>query len=147
MVNNEEEGESQYQRYRRYDELKIEGVEMSNSSTKVRICLEMKGPRLITISPDDTVEAAIRKLVDNKIGAMPVCDGKGNLIGIISERDLLRECAQRAKSINKTRVKDIMTRDPITVHLDFSIEETSRVFLKNKISKWNLKIYFQKNST
>ena len=86
---------------------------MSNSSTKVRICLEMKGRRLITISPDDTVETAIRKLVDNKIGAMPVCDGKGNLIGIISERDLLKECAQRAKSISKTLIKDIMTRNVV----------------------------------
>ena len=86
---------------------------MSNSSTKVRVCLEKKGRRLITISPDDTVEAAIRKLVDNKIGAMPVCDAKGNLIGIISERDLLKECAQRAKRINKTPVKDIMTVDVV----------------------------------
>jgi len=81
---------------------------MSNSSTKVRICLEMKGPRLITIGPDDTVETAIGKLVDNKIGAMPVCDGKGNLMGIISERDLLKECAQRAKNIDKTLIRDIM---------------------------------------
>ena len=86
---------------------------MSNSSTKVRICLEMKGRHLITIRPDDTVEAAIRKLVDNKIGAMPVCDGKGNLIGIISERDLLKECAQRAKSIDKTTIKDVMTRNVV----------------------------------
>ena len=86
---------------------------MSNSSTKVRICLEMKGPRLITISPDDTVRAAIGKLVDNKIGAMPVCDGKGNLMGIISERDLLKECAQRAKNIDKTLIKDIMTSNVV----------------------------------
>ena len=86
---------------------------MSNSSTKVRICLEMKGHHLITIRSDDTVEAAIRKLVDNKIGAMPVCDDKGNLIGIISERDLLKECAQRAKSIGKTTIKDIMTRNVV----------------------------------
>ena len=86
---------------------------MSNSSTKVRICLEMKGPRLITISPDDTVKAAIGKLVDNEIGAMPVCDGKGNLMGIISERDLLKECAQRAKNIDKTLIKDIMTSNVV----------------------------------
>ena len=86
---------------------------MVNSSVKIRACLEMKGRRLITISPNDTVEAAIRKLVDNKIGAMPVCDGKGNLIGIISERDLLKECSHRARSINKTPVKDVMTRDVV----------------------------------
>ena len=86
---------------------------MSNSSTKVRICLEMKGPRLITIRPDDTAKAAIGKLVDNEIGAMPVCDGKGNLMGIISERDLLKECAQRAKNIDKSLIKDIMTSNVV----------------------------------
>jgi CBS domain-containing protein len=86
---------------------------MGNMSTKVRDCLEMKGERLITVGPDDTVETAIRKLVDNKIGAMPVCDGKGNLIGIVSERDLLKECAQQAKNIDKTRIKDVMTTDVV----------------------------------
>jgi CBS domain-containing protein len=86
---------------------------MSNSSIKIRACLEMKGRQLITIGPNDTVGTAIRKLVDNRIGAMPVCDGKDNIIGIISERDLLKECAQRAKSIDKTPVKDIMTKDVV----------------------------------
>ncbi|HEY41261.1 MAG TPA: CBS domain-containing protein [Dehalococcoidia bacterium] len=86
---------------------------MANASNKVRGCLDKKGRQLITIGPDDTVETAIRKLVDNKIGAMPVCDGKGNLIGIVSERDLLKECAQRAKSIDKTRIKDVMTTEVV----------------------------------
>jgi CBS domain-containing protein len=86
---------------------------MASMSTKARDCLEAKGQRLITVGPDDTVETAIRKLVDNKIGAMPVCDSKGNLIGIVSERDLLRECAQRAKSIDKTHVKDVMTKNVV----------------------------------
>ena len=86
---------------------------MSNSSIKIKMCLEKKGYRLITVRPDDTVETAIQKLVDNRIGAMPVCDGKGNLTGIISERDLLKECAQRAKNVNKTQIKDIMTSDVV----------------------------------
>jgi CBS domain-containing protein len=86
---------------------------MGSSSTKVRIYLEMKERQIITSSPNDTVETAIRKLVDNKIGAMPVCDSKGSLIGIISERDLLKECAHRAKNINKTLVKDIMTSNVV----------------------------------
>lgn len=106
---------------------------MSNSSTKVRICLEMKGRRLITISPDDTVKTAIGKLVDNKIGAMPVCDGKGNLIGIISERDLLKECAQRAKSINKTPVKDIMTRDVVIGILEDDLDYVMDIMTQKAI--------------
>lgn len=86
---------------------------MVNPSIRVRACLERKEPRLIISSPDDTVETAIRKMVVNKIGAMPVCDGQGNLIGIVSERDLLKECSQRAKQINKIRVKDVMTKDVV----------------------------------
>jgi len=106
---------------------------MSNSSTKVRIYLEMKGPRLITIGPDDTVEAAIRKLVANKIGAMPVCDGKGNVIGIISERDVLRECAQRSKNINKTTVKDIMTRDVVIGILEDDLDYVTDIMTQKGI--------------
>jgi len=106
---------------------------MVNSSTKVRVCLEMKGHRLITIGPDDSVEKAIRRMVDNKIGAMPVCDDKGNLIGIVSERDLLKECSQRAKQINKTPVKDVMTKDVIIGIPDDDLEYVMEIMTQRGI--------------
>ncbi len=84
---------------------------MGNSSKKVKDFLRTKGRPVITIEPNETVATAIQKLVENNIGALPVCDTKGAVLGIVSERDLLRECSQRIKAIGSTKVKDVMTKD------------------------------------
>ena len=78
---------------------------------KIKDLLKIKGRPIITIGPDETVHAAIQKLVKNNIGALPVCDAKGAMMGIVSERDLLKECSQRSGATGSTRVKDVMTKD------------------------------------
>lgn len=86
---------------------------------KIKDLLKIKGRPIITIGPDETVHAAIQKLVKNNIGALPVCDAKGAMIGIVSERDLLKECSQRSGVIGNTKVKDVMTKDvAIGIHED-----------------------------
>ncbi len=84
---------------------------MGNSSKKVKDFLRTKGRPVITIGPNETVITAIQKLVENNIGALPVCDVKGTLLGILSERDLLKECSQHSRAIGSTKVKDVMTKD------------------------------------
>jgi acetoin utilization protein AcuB len=65
------------------------------------------------------------------------------LLGIITDRDLKRASASDATSldihelmylISKIKVKDIMTRKPITIPSDYTVEEAAEVLLKNKIS-------------
>ena len=86
---------------------------MGDSSIKVKEVIRGKQRQVITIGPDETVINAIQKLVENNIGALPVCNARGTVLGIVSERDLLRECSQRSKAIGSTRVKDVMTRDVV----------------------------------
>ena len=81
------------------------------SSKKIKDLLRTKVGSVITIGPNETITAAIQKLVENNIGALPVCDVKGTILGIISERDLLKECSQRIKVIGSTKVSDVMTKD------------------------------------
>ena len=78
---------------------------------KIKDLLKIKGWAVTTIGPNETVQAAIQKLVENDIGALPVCDAKGAILGIVSERDLLKECSQRSSVIGSTKVKDVMTKD------------------------------------
>ncbi len=78
---------------------------------KVRDILKIKNQQIITIGPNETAFAALEKLVANNIGALPVCDAKGAIVGIISERDLLRESHRCDMNIGKSKVKDVMTQD------------------------------------
>jgi CBS domain-containing protein len=78
---------------------------------KIKEFQKIKERPLISIGPKATIRDAIQTLVEHKIGALPVCDGKGKLLGIITERDILKECGQRNMEIDTTKVQDIMTKD------------------------------------
>ena len=77
---------------------------------KIRDFLKIKGRSVIIIGPNETISIAIQKLVENDIGALPVCNEKGVLLGIISERDLLKECFQRSNAIGSIKIQDVMTK-------------------------------------
>ncbi|MFC1901016.1 CBS domain-containing protein [Chloroflexota bacterium] len=77
---------------------------------KVRDFLKIKERKPIIIGPEETVLMAIKKLVENNIGALPVCNEEGRIVGIISERDVLQECLKESSIIDTVKVEDIMTR-------------------------------------
>ena len=63
---------------------------------------------LITVGPDELSSAAIQKMADHNKGALPVCNEKNELVGIITERDIVRKCFVRGEFKNK-KIRDIMT--------------------------------------
>ena len=98
--------------------------------------------QVITIDANDSMNDAIRLLKKHDIKMLPVMK-QGKLVGIVTDRDLKRSSASDATSleihellylISKIKVKDVMTKNPITVPLDYTIEETAEVLLKHKIS-------------
>ena len=78
---------------------------------KVKELLETKGNLIITIDQNQVLQIVFQKLVEHNIGALPVCDASGAVLGIITERDLLKECSKPESTISKTKVKDIMTEN------------------------------------
>lgn len=69
---------------------------------------------LVTIGPAATVADAAEILTDNNIGALPVCDGDGLLVGIISERDVVRTIAADGDTALRAAVRDVMTDEVLT---------------------------------
>lgn len=97
---------------------------------------------VITTDVDDSMEKTIKLLKKHNIKMLPVLE-KSKLVGILTDRDLKRASASDATTLDihellyllsKIRVKNIMTKDPITVPSDYTVEETADVLLKNKIS-------------
>lgn len=79
---------------------------------KVRNILATKKGHLITIQAGGTVRQAIAMLVEHRIGALIVVDESGKLVGILSERDIMRTAAND-ESLFGRPVADIMTRNVI----------------------------------
>ncbi|MBN8509959.1 MAG: CBS domain-containing protein [Burkholderiales bacterium] len=65
--------------------------------------------------PDDTVYEALKLLAEYEVGALMVMD-RGNLVGVLSERDYTRKIALQGRSSKDTRVAEIMTRDVLYVN-------------------------------
>lgn len=96
----------------------------------------------ITIDADDFVEDAIRLEKKHEIHMLPVMQN-GQLVGIVTDRDIKRAPASDIPSENKEedsnllsgiKVKKLMTPDPVIVPYDYTLEETVEKFLVNKIS-------------
>ena len=76
--------------------------------------LRAKGAAVVTIKPDATVGDLVRGLRDARIGAMVVSGDGSSVLGIISERDVVRGLAERGTRILEVPVADLMTRDVIS---------------------------------
>jgi CBS domain-containing protein len=85
--------------------------------------LEAKGSTVVTIGPSATLVEAARTLVDHRIGALVVVDDGGGMIGIVSERDLMRAIVTYAEGLFERRVEDVMTRSVATCAPEDSLVE------------------------
>jgi CBS domain-containing protein len=76
--------------------------------------LRDKGGTVHTLSADATLEQAAKELNLRKVGALVVVDENGALFGVLSERDVVREVAQRGAAALADRVSVAMSRGVIT---------------------------------
>ena len=89
---------------------------------KVRDILKVKGSQLYTIGPDQTVLDAVAILMQHRIGALLVRDATGTVSGIISQRDVLRECLHRSADLGRIPVREVMTRDLVVCVPDDDVD-------------------------
>ncbi len=106
---------SSYQAPKRGDKERKDTVSQSQQSNlaaghaSVQNILDNKGDAVFSISPEDTLGQAVEVLSDKKIGALVVADGQGKLLGILSERDIVRKLAQMPGKTLPHKVEQVMT--------------------------------------
>jgi acetoin utilization protein AcuB len=97
---------------------------------------------VITINEDDSMQDAMKLMKQHNIRMLPVLKS-GSLVGIVTDRDLKRASASDATTldvhellylISKIKVRNIMTKNPIAVSPELTVEETAELLLNNKIS-------------
>ena len=84
-------------------------------------------PDFITVAPEDTLGEVAEKMMKQNVGAVIVKDF-GRLIGILTERDMLRAMASRMHT-SEARVRQWMTPDPITVPPDMALDDAAKIML------------------
>lgn len=120
---------------------------------------EIMSHPVITVTPEDTVEQCAKLLLDNNISGLPVVDSSGQVVGIITEGDLIRRASrikapgyleilggiiylgspkkfvhelQRAMAV---KVEEMMTREVIAVAPEDTLETASTLMVQKKVSR------------
>ena len=86
-------------------------------------------PEFITVAPEDTLGEVAERMTQQNVGSVIVKD-HGRLIGILTERDMLRAMAARVHT-SDARVRMWMTADPITAPADMNLEDAAQVMLEH----------------
>ena len=98
--------------------------------------------RPVTVTEDIAIDKALELMRSEKIRRLPVLDKHGKLAGIVSEKDLLYASPSPATSLSiyeipyllsKIKMRDLMTKDVITVAEDTPLEEAARIMADSKI--------------
>jgi CBS domain-containing protein len=76
--------------------------------------LQGKGSKIVSIAPTQTLQEAAQTLTKQKVGAIVALDSHGSLAGILSERDIVRICAEQGSGAMSKLVSDAMTKDVLT---------------------------------
>ena len=85
-----------------------------------------------SLGENDTLKTTSEALAKNNLGAMPIIDSSGKVIGIISERDIARKIHQENFSNNEL-VTNIMTKKIISCDLNISVTELMETMTEKKI--------------
>jgi len=83
---------------------------------------------VLTVEPSDSIGEAAEKMVAAKVGAVVVMEDFVRIVGIVTERDLLRAVASRARAA-EARVRQWMTPDPLTIEPETTVEDAAKVML------------------
>lgn len=87
----------------------------------MRICDLIKDQETYQVELGDTVLATVRAMVERNIGAVPV-QHNGKLVGIFSERDLMRRVVAEGRDPGSTCMAEVMTDDPLTINMNEELE-------------------------
>ncbi len=92
--------------------------------------ISAKGRQVVTTTPEELVPAAAQRLREYKIGLLVVCDDGGNVVGVLSERDLVSAVADGGGKISAMNVEALMTRNPTTCDMDDSPHDVLHIMNK-----------------
>lgn len=117
------------------------GIAMAKPITPApKVCVEdYMSTRLITFSPEQRMHEVIETLLKHKISGGPVVNGDGELVGVISEGDCMKEVV-RGKYNNMPNlsglVADHMSTNVISIPPETNIFDAAKMFLEKRIRRF-----------
>jgi CBS domain-containing protein len=100
---------------------------------KVTEILRVKGANVLTVWPGASVRSAVERMASAGVGALVVIDDGGALVGVVSERDVLRALASSGDSAMSLPVSDVISRHVITCSKDDSLGDLMAIMTNRRV--------------
>lgn len=105
---------------------------MSSSAATTTVG-QLMTKKLETINPSNTAQEAAKKMRDKEVSSLMVTDIEGEPIGIVTERDLVRQVCTKDVSSNSIIVHHIMSSPIATIDANSSVEVAADIMIQNKV--------------
>jgi len=89
---------------------------------------------VITVNPNATVKDATKLMNKHNIGCLIVVS-KGKVVGIVTERDILRKIVEASKDPEKTKISEIMSTKLLVAAPNMDVVDAAKMMLQRKIKK------------
>ncbi|MEM3641825.1 MAG: CBS domain-containing protein [Candidatus Bathyarchaeia archaeon] len=89
---------------------------------------------VVTLQADASVYDAVKLMNKNEIGCLIIVSN-GHIVGILTERDLLKRVLEKCKNPKETKVSEVMTKHVVTGRTDMELDEATRVMFRRRIKK------------
>ncbi len=100
---------------------------------RVLLVRDVMTREVVTITPDEPVIEAARLMKRRDIGSVVVVTHRGDVVGILTERDLVTRVVAENLDPSRTRVREVMTLNPVTVYDDTPLETAARLMTERGI--------------
>ena len=90
---------------------------------------EVMNKSVVTVDPTSSIGEAAEKMIDAGVGAVVVMEDMARIVGIVTERDLMRAVAQRARAA-EARVRQWMTESVVTIEPDTEIHDAAKMMFQ-----------------
>ena len=92
-----------------------------------------KGASVLTAGANDRITRLLKLLASRNVGAIVICDAAGAVIGIVSERDIVRAFADNGAAVLDMTAADLMTREVVTCSKEDTVIELMSVMTERRI--------------
>ena len=99
---------------------------------RVKDCMCQK---VVRATSDTTLEQIAKLMQENDVGCVPICNEENNVIGFITDRDIVTRCVATNKNCAQTKASDVMTKKVIKTTPDTELEDATQTMSDNQIKR------------
>ena len=99
---------------------------------RVKDCMCKK---VVRATSDTTLNEIAKLMQQNDVGCVPICNNQNNVVGFITDRDIITRCVATNKNCAQTKASDIMTTKVIKITPDTELDDATRTMSINQVKR------------